>query len=78
MIYHIAALRKKTLLALTRKDETVSRQLENANASLLPNGQLQERSLNAFSFLNKLGPHFIDWIYEAIDLEDKGHRIVEL
>jgi len=78
MNYHIAALRKKTLLALTRKDETVSRQLENAYAALLPNGQLQERSLNVFGFLNKLGPHFIDWIYEAIDLEDKGHRIVEL
>lgn len=78
MIYHIAALRKKTLVALARKDETVSRQLESAFAALLPNGQLQERTLNVFGFLNKFGLNFIDWIYELIDLDDKGHRIVDM
>jgi len=78
MIYHIAALRKKTLLALARNDETAGRQLENVFAALLPNEQLQERSLNVISFINKFGLNFIDWIYDAIDLEDKGHRIVDL
>ncbi|MEO6656001.1 MAG: bacillithiol biosynthesis cysteine-adding enzyme BshC [Pyrinomonadaceae bacterium] len=78
MLYHIAALKKKTLLARTRQDETLSRQIDNLFTALLPKGQLQERHLNVFSFLNKFGLNFIDWIYESIDLDDKTHRIVEL
>lgn len=76
--YHIAAIRKKTLLAQARKDETASRQLESLFAAVLPKDALQERSLNVFSFLNKFGLNFIDWIYEAIDLDDKDHRIIDL
>jgi len=78
MIYHIGATRKKTLLAQMRNDEVASRQLAGLFASLLPNGGLQERSLNVFTLLNNFGPNFIDWLYEAIDLEDKDHRIVDL
>ena len=78
IIYHIAAISKKTLLAKARKDETVNRQIDSVFASLLPNGHLQERSINVFSYLNKFGPNFIDWIYDAIDLADKGHGIVNL
>ncbi len=78
MIYHIAALRKKALLAQLRKDEVTSRQIENLFSALLPNGGLQERSVNVFSFLNKFGPNFIEWLYQAIDLDDRNHRIVDL
>ena len=78
MIYHIVALRKKALLAQVRKDGVTSRQIENFFSSLLPNWQLQERTLNIFSFLNKYGPNFIAWLYEAIDLDDKDHRIIDL
>ncbi|MBK7394445.1 MAG: bacillithiol biosynthesis cysteine-adding enzyme BshC [Chloracidobacterium sp.] len=78
MIYHLGATRKKTLLAQMRNDEVASRQLASLFTSLLPNGGLQERSLNVYTFLNKFGPNFIDWLYEAIDLEDKDHRIVDL
>ena len=76
--YHIAALRKKSLLAQVRNDEIASRQIDELFAALLPHGELQERTLNVFSFLNKYGLNFIDWIYDAIDLEDKDHRIIEL
>ena len=78
IIYHIAAVRKKTLLARALNDKTVNRQIESVFASLLPNGQLQERSINVFTYLNKFGPNFVDWIYDAIDLDDKGHRVVNL
>ncbi|MFT3746194.1 MAG: bacillithiol biosynthesis cysteine-adding enzyme BshC [Pyrinomonadaceae bacterium] len=78
IVYHIAALRKKTLLAKVRNDETAQRQIDELFASLWPNGGLQERKLNVFSYLNKHGLNFIDWIYDAIDLEDKEHRIIEL
>lgn len=78
IIYHISALNKRANLAAIRKDETIERQIRSAFDALLPKGQLQERVLNVNSLLNKYGPYFIDWVYEAIDLSDKDHRIVDL
>ena len=78
ILYHISAMRKKFYLAQIRKDDTIKRQLETMFASLLPNKHLQERTLNISTVLNKHGIYAIDWIYEAIDLDDKGHRIIYL
>ncbi len=78
IIHHIAALRRKTLLAHTLKDATFRRRLDALFAALLPNDGLQERGLNVVSFLNKFGSNFIDLVYDAIDLDDKEHRIIEL
>lgn len=78
IIYHIAALRKKSLLAKVRNDEIANRQIDELFAVLLPHGELQERTINVFSYINKYGLNFIDWIYDAIDLDDKEHRIIEL
>lgn len=76
--YHIANLRNKFYHAQIRKDEIINRQVETAFAAILPHGHLQERTLNITSFLNRYGLYFIDWIYEAIDLNDKAHRIIYL
>lgn len=76
MLYHIGAMREKIFLAEARRDEVLGRRLENLYAALLPNGALQERSLNVFSYLNEFGPAFLDWIYDSIDLNDRDHRIM--
>lgn len=76
--YHIAALRKKTLNAHLRNDATFRRRLNSVFATVLPNDGLQERTINVVSFLNKYGLNFIDWVYDAIDLDDREHRIIEL
>lgn len=78
ILYHIAAMRKKYHGRRAETDETINRRLKSAFETLLPHGHLQERTLNVVSFLDRFGPAFIDWIYESIDLEDKGHRIVYL
>lgn len=78
ILYHIGAMRKKFYLAQVRKDETVKRQIETMFALLLPQKHLQERTLNISTVLNKHGNYAIDWIYQAIDLDDKGHRIIYL
>ena len=78
IIYHISALNKRAYLATIRKDETIERQIRSALDALMPKGELQERVLNVHTFLNKYGPYFIDWVYEAIDLDDKGHRMVDV
>jgi bacillithiol biosynthesis cysteine-adding enzyme BshC len=78
ILYHIAAMRKKYYFRRAEIDETINRRLESLFTSLLPHGGLQERTLNVVSFLDRFGPNFVDWIYDSIDLEDKGHRVAYL
>jgi uncharacterized protein YllA (UPF0747 family) len=78
ILYHIAALRKKTLMAELRRKGTVERQISNLFAALLPNGELQERSINVYSFIDRFGQGFIERVYQSIDLEDKCHRVIDL
>ncbi len=78
IIYHIGALRKKYQLRRAEKDETISRRINAAFTALLPNGHLQERTLNVTSFLDRFGPNFIDMVYDSIDLDDKRHRVIYL
>jgi uncharacterized protein YllA (UPF0747 family) len=76
--YHIANLRTKFHTAQMRKDKVISRQIETAFNSLVPNKHLQERTINVNSFINRYGFNLIDWIYQAIDLDDKEHQIIYL
>lgn len=78
ILYHVAALRNKFHRAEISRDEVTRRRLETMFASVLPHKHLQERTLNVSNFLDRYGLYFIDWIYEAIDLDDKGHRIIYL
>jgi uncharacterized protein YllA (UPF0747 family) len=78
IMYHIAALRNKFHHMQVRKDETINRRIEAMFASLLPAGALQERSLNVGEFINRYGINFIDWVYQATDLDDAGHRLIYL
>jgi len=78
IIFHIGVLRQKALFSAVQRDETAIRRIDSLFANLLPNGALQERSLNVLVYLNKFGPGFLDWLYTAIDLNDDGHRIIKL
>ncbi len=76
--YHIAALQKKFHRVQGERDETVDRQLRTAFAELFPRSGLQERSVGLATYFGRHGNYCIDWLYEAIDLNDKGHRIIYL
>lgn len=78
ILYHIAALQKKFRRVQVERDETVNRQLRLLFSELLPHGQLQERRLNIGSFTARYGPTFVDTVYDSIDLDDRGHRILYL
>lgn len=78
ILYHIAAVRKKFQRVQIERDETVKRQLESLFASLLPHGGLQERRLNLVTFTARYGEYFIDWLYDSIELEERGHRLLYL
>jgi bacillithiol biosynthesis cysteine-adding enzyme BshC len=78
ILYHISNLRRKFQHAQIQKDRVVQRQIETLFASLVPHKSLQERTLNIIPFLNLYGLNLIDWVYDAIDLDDKEHRILFL
>ncbi len=78
ILYHIAALRKKYHLRRAETDETINRRLKSLFTTLVPQGHLQERTLNVVSLLDRFGPGFLDRVYASIDLDDKGHRVIYL
>lgn len=78
ILYHIAALRKKAYHAEIRRNADADRRLRRVFDELYPSGALQERTLNVVGLIDRYGIDVIDWIYSAIDLEDKGHRVVYL
>ena len=78
IIYHIAATRSRYERERLRKDEVAERRLRSLFTELVPNGHLQERTLNITQFLDRYGPYFIDWVYQSIDLSDDRHRIIHL
>jgi bacillithiol biosynthesis cysteine-adding enzyme BshC len=77
ILYHLSALRTKFHRVQIQRDEVLNRQLTSLFASLWPNG-LQERTLNVGSFTSRYGPYFVDWIYDSVDLEERGHRLLYL
>jgi bacillithiol biosynthesis cysteine-adding enzyme BshC len=78
ILWHLGALRKKYHRAELFKNEVVRRRTEALFTELLPGDQLQERTLNVSTFLNLYGENFIDWVYNAIEAEEKNHQIIYL
>jgi bacillithiol biosynthesis cysteine-adding enzyme BshC len=78
ILFHIEKLRKIFHHKQTAADESIHRQLKSAFAALLPHGNLQERTLNVIPFLNRYGAHFLNWLYNSIDLKEQDHRILYL
>lgn len=78
MLYHIAALRKKAYQSEMKRNSDADRRLRRLFGELYPSGALQERTLNIVGLIDRYGIDVIDWIYSAIDLEDRGHRVVYL
>lgn len=78
IVYHIENIRNKFHHAQVKKDETINRRIDTLFEEILPHKALQERTINVLTFLNLYGFYFTDWIYDAIDLDDKGHRIIYL
>ena len=76
--YQIDGLRTRFNRAQVARDEAVQRQLQHAADLLYPEKTLQERRLNITSFIARHGRYFVDWIFDAIELETTEHEIVYL
>jgi bacillithiol synthase len=76
--YQLDGLRTRFNRAQIARDEAVHRQLKHAFDLLYPQKNLQERHINIASFIARHGLYFIDWIFDAIDLETNQHEVVYL
>ena len=75
--YQLDGLRTRFNRAQVARDEAVHRQLKHAFDLLYPKN-LQERHINITSFIARHGLYFVDWIFDAIDLETNQHEVVYL
>ncbi len=78
ILWHLETLRKKFHRAETFKNEVLKRRIDYLTTSLYPENGLQERTMNIFYFLNHYGFNFIDWLYEAIDPDEREHQVMYL
>lgn len=78
MLYHIAAIRTKAYAAAVRNSGDAERRLAAMFDALFPEKVLQERKLNIITYLDRFGEGFIRQLYQAVDLNDNGHRIIYL
>jgi bacillithiol biosynthesis cysteine-adding enzyme BshC len=76
--YQLDGLRARFNRAQVARDEAVHRQLKHAFDLLYPQKNLQERHINIASFLARHGLYFVDWIFDAIELETNQHEVVYL
>jgi len=76
--YQLDGLRTRFNRAQVARDEAVHRQLKHAFDLLYPQKNLQERHIGITSFIARHGLYFVDWIFEAIDLETNQHEVVYL
>ena len=78
MLSNIHRLRATYVKNVSQRDEATRNQIERAFAVLYPNKGLQERELNISYFLARYGYGIIDEIYEALDLRERGHQLLNL
>jgi bacillithiol biosynthesis cysteine-adding enzyme BshC len=76
--YQLDGLRTRFNRAQVARDQAVNRQLDHAFDLLYPEKNLQERSINVLSFVARHGRYFVDWIFDAIDLDSNDHQVVYL
>jgi uncharacterized protein YllA (UPF0747 family) len=71
-------LHGKIIQAAKRKDETLRRQFQHAQAQAFPGGEPQERAVGFVSFLNRYGPTLVDRLLEELPLDMGTHWLLNL
>jgi len=69
-------LHSKIIQAAKRKDDTLRRQFQHAQAQAFPGGAPQERAVGFVYFLNKYGPTLVDRLFEEMPLDMGVHWVI--
>ncbi len=78
ILHQLDALEKKLLQATKRQNETLQQQILKAAHALYPAQHLQERELSIIPFLCKYGKALLARLYDAMEVEDFQHQVIEL
>jgi bacillithiol biosynthesis cysteine-adding enzyme BshC len=76
MQHELQTLHNKVIQAAKRKDETLRRQFQRAQALTFPAGHPQEREIGFIWFLNRYGPALIPRLQEDVPLGMGAHYVV--
>jgi bacillithiol biosynthesis cysteine-adding enzyme BshC len=71
-------LHGKIIHAAKRKDETLRRQFQHAQAQAFPGGHPQERTIGFVYFLNKYGSALVDRLGDELTLDMGNHWIINI
>ena len=78
MFYQFGKVRSSVARESLRRNERAEHETEHLTNLIFPNGTLQERSFSGLSFLARYGEHFLDHIYESIQVERHDHEVIVL
>jgi bacillithiol biosynthesis cysteine-adding enzyme BshC len=78
MLYQLGKLRTRFVHRATERDATLRRKLDALEALLHPNRGLQERTLNAYTYLALTGYRLVEDIAGALDPESRDHQVLDL
>jgi bacillithiol biosynthesis cysteine-adding enzyme BshC len=78
MQHDLRTLQNKVIQAAKRRDETLRRQFQHAQAVTFPNGHPQERELGFVWFVNRYGPALVDRLLEDLPLDMGRHWVLQI
>jgi bacillithiol synthase len=78
VLHQINSLEHKIELAHKKKNDVVRDQLNKLVNNLMPNRNLQERTLNIIPYLVKYDFKFIDNLFSTIGLTKSNHQVVKI
>jgi bacillithiol biosynthesis cysteine-adding enzyme BshC len=78
MQHDLRTLHNKVIQAAKRRDETLRRQFQRAQALTFPSGHPQEREIGFVWFSNRYGPALVDRLLEELPLEMGHHWVLTI
>jgi len=76
--HEVQSLHNKVIQAAKRKDDTLRRQFQRAQALTFPQGHPQEREIGFVWFLNKYGPALVDRLMDDMPLAMGHHWVLTI
>ena len=78
MQHEVQSLHNKVIQAAKRRDETLRRQFQRAQALTFPQGHPQEREVGFVWFLNRYGPALVDRLMDELPLAMGHHWVLTI
>lgn len=78
MQHEMQTLHNKVIHAAKRKDETLRRQFQRAQALTFPQGHPQEREIGFVWFLNRYGPALVPRLFDELPLGMGQHHVLSI